>query len=319
MKKNKRGSGKVVVGVVLGFFAIAIIFLIVGLACTIKEIPESIISRNPSAILASEGIVEGRPVMVPVLYRDFGEDNIFQGEESFASKDLGGLTEWFMELDETIPSYSSDIWLNYKANEAEFSFFDDEFYPLDDDTGEHNQMFAMYFGIPITVLSSGDEVFELEADDDTLVFVDDKLVLGMDGIDGLVSGALQIHENGDIYVGVNNETMTYSGVSVARDKGVVIRVFHLDKNLDESVFKMKFAGMSPVLSVSDMKYSGDDSVRVAYDPSGPIPVTASGVGKVFRASNAKELIILATVEGAVLVVFLVVMVNIIKKQKKKKL
>lgn len=334
MKKKKRGSGKVFVGISFGFFSVAIIFLIVGLAYTVKGISEAIVIRDPSAILASEGVVGGRPVVVPVLYRDLDDGNVSQGEELFASKDLDSLTEWFAVMNEAIPGYNSIFRLNYKEDGAEFSFYDDEFYPLDEDTtlsgdvalgddvtdvDRYNHLFAMSYGVPIAVLSSGDEKYEITADDNTLVFVDDKLVIDIDGADELVTGVLQIHENGEVYVGTKGEAMAYSGVNVVRDKNAVIRVLHLDKNPGSSVFKMKIAGMSPVLSVSDMKYSGDDSVRVAYDPSGPTSITSHGISKIFKASNAKELIVLATVEGTVLVVFLVVAVSIIKKQKKKRL
>lgn len=328
----------------VGLFVVALVFLVVGLSHTIGEIAEAVVIRDPSVILESEGISDGRPVSVPVLYRDLDDSGIFQSEAAFAKKDLNGITDWFLMVDETNPNYVGDIRLDYKADGAEFSFYKEQFYPLDEATAtdyaagnsvakndaaggdvvldeeatERNHLFAMAYGIPFTVLSSGDETFEVNADDNTLVFVNDTLVIDMDGNGEPATGVLKIQENGEVYVSMDGSTMADSGVNVTRDDSAIIRVFHLDKDPGRSVFNMKFAGLSPTLSVSNMKYSGDDSARVAYDPLALSTTLSSGVGKVFRASNAKNLIILATLEGAALMVFMFVTLSIMRGHKKKK-
>ncbi len=355
--KKKRASGKMVVGVSLGFFVVALAFLVVGLSHTIKEITEAVIVRDPAVILASEGVPDGRPVQTPVSYRDLDSDNMPLAEEKFAEKNLDNLIGWFSAMSKTNSNSTSSIRLNYKADGAEFSFCEDQFYPLDEAAltdeaalmggttednavennvaknvansandgtvssegavGEHNRLFAMAYGVPITVLASGDEFFEVNTDDATLVFVNDNLVIDLDGEGEPLTGALQIYENGEIYVSADGGAMTYSGVSVKQDDSAIIRVFHLDEGLGESIFELRFAGMSPTLLVSSMTYNDDDDVRIAYDPSGLSTTLSSGISKVFKASNAKNLIIMATLEGAALMVFMFVTLSIIRGHKKK--
>ncbi len=328
---KKRGSGKIFVGVALGLFVVAIVFLVVGLSFTVKGITDAIVIRDPSAILASEGVTDGRPVLVPTLYRDLDGDGVLRGEEVFAEKNLGDLMTWFSMIDEVNPSYTGDLRLDYKADGAEFSYSEEKLYPLSDTAasyensvfggddvgmGSHNRLFAMTFGIPFTVLSSGDEMFEVNAKGNTLVFVDDKLVIDIDGLNRPMTGVLRIHGNGEVFTSINGGAMTYSGVDVARDKSAIIKVFHLVGEAEEAIFNMKFAGMSPILSNMSQ---GGSSIHLAYDPSGPPSVTTLGVSKIYKAGNAKDLIIVATVEGTALAISLVVIVGVIKKQKKKRI
>ena len=141
-------------------------------------------------------------------------------------------------------------------------------------------------------------------------------MINIEGSDRAATGVLKINENGEIYTSVNGGATTYSGVGVVRDKSAIIKVFNLYKESGESIFNMRFAGMSPILS--NMSQSGN-SIYLAYDPSGPLSITSPGVGKIYKVGNAKEPIIVATIEGTALAVFLVVTVSIIKKQKKNRI
>ena len=148
------------------------------------------------------------------------------------------------------------------------------------------------------------------------VFVGNKLVIDMGGVHDAKTGVFQISENGDIYSSVDGLDLAYSGVSIDAQNGAIVRIFHADRDSSESVFTVKFSGMN--LSVVDTKVAkdGSDEITVAYDPTNPSYV---GESVVFKPSGTKGLIIMATVEGAVLIVFsifTVIMAKFFLKAKK---
>ena len=356
MKKKKRVNGKVLGGIAVGAFSLALIFSIVGLSNTVEEIDEVSIAETPSAILASAGVAEGRPVSVPVLFYDQKEDecvNLYdlskkdlleqrqfewtecyylssayeQGMVDFELNDqslpvvssgeltpnrgLSDTTRWFSVVDGKSASYTGDIQLDYDADTAEFSFYKEEFYPLDKaefsksdkvNRDGHNHLFTMNFAVPFTVLSNGCEAFDVIADDDTFVFVGNKLVLDMGGIHDPMTGVFEIHENGEVYVSVNGETMAYSGVNVTKGESSIVRIFHADRDSRNSTFNVRFIAMNLAVVNSELA-NKEGGLQVAYDPSDPMYVAPLGESKVFKPSGAKGLIVVATIEGAALIAF----------------
>ena len=231
-------------------------------------------------------------------------------------------------MDGKSASYTGNLQFDYRSDNAEFAFYKEMFYPLDDvefsqgdfvNKDGHNHLFTMNFAVPFTALLSGDERFEITADDDTFVFVGNKLVIDMGGVHDAKTGVFQIGENGDIYSSVDGVDLAYSGVSIDAQNGAIVRIFHADRDSSESVFNVKFSGMN--LSVVDTKVAkdGSDEITVAYDPTNPSYVAPLGESVVFKPSGTKGLIIMATVEGAVLIVFsifTVIMVKFFLKAKK---
>jgi fibro-slime domain-containing protein len=135
----------------------------------------------------------------------------------------------------------------------EFYFYRDKFYPLDeiefskDDSVNkdgHNHLFTMSFAVPFTVLNNGSENFEITTDDDTFVYIDDKLVIDMGGIHGALAGRFSIHEDGEVYAGVGDEDLAFTGVRLNQGEAGMMRIFHADRDSDESVFGVKFSGMN---------------------------------------------------------------------------
>ena len=123
------------------------------------------------------------------------------------NRGLGDTTRWFVAVDGKSASYIGALKMEYVADGATFSFAHDEFYPLDDakfsdgdvvNEDGHNHLFTMGFAVPFTVLASGEESFSIEADDDTFVFVDNKLAIDMGGIHDITSGSFVIMENGEV-------------------------------------------------------------------------------------------------------------------------
>lgn len=227
------------------------------------------------------------------------------------------MTRWFSSVEGKSKAYTGKLELKYDAdNAAELAMKEDDFYPLDDisfskgdpvNTGSRNHLFTMNFAVPFTVLASGEESFEIEADDDTFVFVGNALVIDMGGIHDATVGKFEIHNNGEVYAAVDGEEMAYSGVQVAKDDGSIVRVFHADRDsADGSSFGIKFTGMS--LNVVQTQLAGGDGVQIAYNPNDPSYVAPLGESSVFRPDTTKGQIIMATVEGVMVLVCAVFMV-----------
>lgn len=252
------------------------------------------------------------------------------GGQLLPDRGLGDMTRWFSAVDGKSTSYAGVLQFGYRADGAEFSFYKNDFYPLDEvefskgdfvNTDGHNHLFTMSFAVPFTPLFSGEEMFEVRADDDTFVFVGDKLVLDMGGVHDAVTGALQIRENGEIYESVDGEDFAYSGVTLTADDGSIVRIYHADRDSDNSEFNAKFTGMNLTLRDTKLSKEGEDEIQVAYDPSDPSYVAPLGESVVFRPSGTKGLIVVATIEGAMLVVFsvfIVLMAKYLMTSKRKK-
>ena len=235
------------------------------------------------------------------------------GGQLTANRGLKDMKRWFEAVDGKSASYTGSIKLDYKAEGAEFSFHQDRFYPLDEvefsngdkaNVDGHNHLFTMNFAVPFTVLRSGNESFEITADDDTFVFVGDQLAIDMGGVHEAATGRFVIQKNGEVYSAINGEELAFSGVTVDEvGSGSIVRIFHADRDSEDSVFKVKFGEMN--LSVTNAKLADrkDDGVQIAYDPTDPTYVAPLGESSVVKPDGTKGLIVIATVEGVMVIVF----------------
>ena len=202
----------------------------------------------------------------------------------------------------------------YTLDEAEFS--KDDYMNKDG----HNHLFTMNFAVPFTVLASGEEQFEIAADDDTFVFLGDNLVIDMGGVHDVTTGRFEIHEDGEVYAGVDDEELAYSGVTLEKDNGSIVRIFHADRDEANSSFKVKFTEMKLAIENTEVaEGSKDMGLQVAYDPSDPSYVAPLGRSLVVRPDGTKGNIVLATIEGTLIVVFAVLLMFAIKFIVKSKL
>lgn len=236
---------------------------------------------------------------------------VAKGGQLVPNRGMTDLKRWFDEVDGKSKNYIGNLKMDYKAEGAEFSFYQSNFYPLDgvdfsrDDTVNqdgHNHLFTMNFAVPFTVLLSGNESFEITADDDTFVFVGDKLAIDMGGIHEATTGKFVINENGEVYTSVEGAEFAYTGIDVSGNEGSIVRIFHADRNSDESVFKIKFAGMN--LGITDAKLANrkDDGLQIAYDPTDPTYVAPLGASSVVKPDGTRGFIIIATIEGVLVLV-----------------
>ena len=232
---------------------------------------------------------------------------------------------WFNVVDGKNASYAGNLEMKYSATGAEFAFEADDFYPLDEaefgvgdfvNKDGHNHLFTMNFAVPFTVLGSGEEKFEITADDDTFVFVGNHLVVDMGGIHEATTGRFVIHENGEIYTSVDGEELAYSGVNAAVGEGSIVRIFHADRDSSESTFDVKFIGMN--LSVTSTELAQGGGIQIAYDPSDPTYVAPLGESSVFRPDSTKGLIVMATIEGVMIVAVSVLVVSVARFMIKQK-
>lgn len=222
------------------------------------------------------------------------------------NRGLTDFTRWFSNVEGKSKAYSGTLKLTYGEG-AEFSYENAEFYPLDeadfsagDSVNEkHNKLFTMNFAVPFTVTASGDESFEITADDDTFVFVGNRLVLDMGGIHQAMTGRVTINTAGEVYASVGGEDLAYSGTKVTANEGAIVRIFHADRDSADSVLKMKFSQMN--LNVVESKVAGTDGVQVAYDPSDPSYVAPLGETSVVKPDGTKGYVIMATIFGVIIV------------------
>lgn len=223
---------------------------------------------------------------------------------------------WFSAVDGKSASYPGMLQMKYDATMAEFSFYNESFYPLDEVQNElsdltrdaHNHLFTMNFSVPFTALADGNEAFEIEADDDTWVYVGDKLVIDMGGVHNAIVGKFMINEDGEVYSGVQDEDLAFSGVSVPAGESAIVRIFHADRDSADSRFNMKFIGMNLATEKSEFASNDEEEgVQIAYDPSDPTYQAPLGVTSVVQPDTVKGFILIATIEGVFVVIFAVLM------------
>lgn len=258
---------------------------------------------------------------------------VAKGGKLIPNRGLTDMSRWFENVENKSKEYTGNLKLAYKVGEtAEFSFASNDFYPLDEaafSAGDevnkdgHNRLWTMNFAVPFTVMMNGAESFEITADDDTFVFVGKELALDMGGIHTATTGRIAIHENGEVYTGVESVDLAYSGIQVEKGQGEVIRIFHAERDAKDSVFKVKLVGMN-LNVVQTQLASGTSGVQVAYDPDGSAGadyVGPLGESSVVRSDGTKGYLIMATVLAVAIVIcamFTVITAHTLVKNKQKK-
>ena len=217
---------------------------------------------------------DGKGVENELTEPTLSEENlpILKSGKSFTNRGLAdGSLRWFHTVEGKSRIYGSTLNLNYNSNAVAFWYGSDSFYPLngvvvpDEPVNKdgNNHLFTMNLALPIEIVADGKESFEIVADDDTWVFVGDKIALDMGGVHDKILGKFEISEDGEVYAGVGDEDLAYVGIKL--DKGVqtVIRIFHADRDSENSVFSLRMSGvLLNIMSTNLAKKSGDDSEKV---------------------------------------------------------
>ena len=185
-----------------------------------------------------------------------GEDGlpVANGGKLLANRGISQMGRWWTTVAEKSHEHPGILKLKYNAAEAEFSYKAEEFYPLDKLTFSdedavnvdgHNHLFTMRVDVPMEVSAKGDEEFEITADDDTYVYVNNRLALDMGGIHRAETGKFIITREGEVYTGVGEGVdLAYSGITVKRGEEAIIRIFHADRDAGTgSVFGVKLKEM----------------------------------------------------------------------------
>lgn len=234
---------------------------------------------------------------------------------------------WFSAIDGKSKNVPSVLNLTYNEIDNSFDYENEKFYPLDglgfkdEDEDGHNHLFTLSLGIPFRVLKNDEQTFEITADDDTWVFVGDKLVLDMGGIHKPTTGMLRVTKEGEVRTGIDSEDLAYSGVTLNGDSAI-IRVFHADRDSKESVFKMHFEGMVLNMTNATLAKNGD-GVTVAYDPTDPTYVAPLGESMTFGEENRSRSMLTASIIqaltlGMLAVLFIAVVSVVLKTVKREK-
>ena len=232
--------------------------------------------------------------------------------------------KWFSQVDDESKVYAKTLQLVYDAGLQSFVYKNAKFYPLNGvnydrteivNNDGNNHLFTMNLGVPIQVMGSGEEEFEIAADDDTWVFVGNKMVIDMGGVHDVITGRFKIMENGEVYSAVEDEEYVYAGVNVKVGDGVIVRVFHADRNSEGSVMEMSFKKM--ILNITDATLARGDGVEVAYDPTNPGYVAPLGESITVRADRTRGLAMALTAQlimfGVLAVVFVMVVTRLLRK------
>lgn len=227
-------------------------------------------------------------------YHDVIETGLIEGElnEEYLPVAVGGsltanrgvkgenFQRWFRAVQGVSESRVDNFILSFE--DGAYVFDDENFQPVEG-------LFTMSFGLPFMATLSGEEEFEITADDDTFVFLGNRLVIDMGGIHSATTGRFVIKENAEVYAGVGDESLAYTGVNL-KESGV-IRVFHANRDSRSSVFKMRISGMT--LNTKE----DTEGVLVQYDPMNPGYMAPLGTNLVVEMNQAKVLAIANTIKG----------------------
>ena len=230
--------------------------------------------------------------------------------------------KWFDAVEGESAEYVGTLQLKYTADEAKFEFLAPDFYPLDEaefsasdevNSDGHNHLFTMNFAVPFTVLKSGEETFEITADDDTFVFLDGKLVLDMGGVHEVTTGAVKIGADGRVFASVDNEDWQRTDVALTAGELATLKIFHADRDSSESELDLAFSQMNLALN---------EGTQIAANVTGendPTYVGPLGETRVFAADATRSLMIIATIEGVVVIVAAVLLVSVARFVVKQKI
>ena len=239
------------------------------------------------------------------------------GGEHLPNRGLTDLTRWFSNVDGKSQSYMGQLKLDYGSSNATFSYHNDKFYPIDDakfsrgdftNRDGHNHLFTMSFAVPFNPTASGEEHFIIDADDDTFVFVGDRLALDMGGIHESTRGQFIITKSGEVLTAVGDEDYAFTGIDVKPGEGSIVRIFHADRDSSESKFGLVFSNMSLEVAGSELADAGD--MQIAYNPDDPSYIKPLGRSMTVQPDNTRGYIIMATIEGAALVFIAIFAVGI---------
>lgn len=230
------------------------------------------------------------------------------GGSYISNRGMTDLTRWFSNVDGKSQSYTGQIQLTYDKDNALLSYKNNEFYPLDDvkfsandsvNQDGHNHLFTMSFAIPFTPTVGGDEHFVIDADDDTFVFVGDRLALDLGGIHEPMRGEFIINKDGEVFTSVEEEDFAYSGINVNSGEGAIVRIYHADRDSKESVFGVALSNMK--LEVANSELADASGVQIAFDPTDPSYIKPLGKSMTVRPDNTKGYMVMAIIEGIALV------------------
>lgn len=223
-------------------------------------------------------------------------------------------TRWFNAVEGVSDNYAGSLNFLYSSAIASFGYTNESFYPLDNISSEddlwedgHNHLFTLNLGLPFQVLANGEEKFTVTADDDTWVFIGKNLALDMGGIHNAMSGSFKINEFGEVYTSVDDEDFAYSGIKLDTGEGMIVRIFHADRNSKDSVFKVNFNNMVPNITNSSLARN-DGGVEVAYDPMDPSYVAPLGESLRVDPDRTKSLTLAITIQAMLMGVLAVILV-----------
>lgn len=338
---------------ILGVAMVAVVAMaiatMVGLSSSVGDLANEMEQNQVDAILASADVKDESTVSVPVVYYKQTKDecvNLYSEDAAtrqFEWSECGyykralekelteptlnaealpvgkggnllsnrgmasaGFLRWFHTVEGKSEVKAANLNFKYDAESASFGYESENFEPVG-----KRQLFTMNLGVPVNVM--GGEKFVISADDDTWVYINDKIVLDMGGIHGAMEGKFEINENGEVYTAVGDESLAYAGVKLDLDTQAVVRVFHANRDSAESVFNIKLTNM--LVNVTDAVLANDDAnaagAVVAYNPDDPTYVPPLGESLTVRPDKSRMMLTSVVAQAAAMVALAVVVAMVV--------
>ena len=245
-----------------------------------------------------QGLVEGvlNSEHLPVAIGGERQTNRGMAGESFR--------RWFSTVAEASQSYPGTLGLRYDPSAGSFRFDSDNYYPLKQ--VENGQLFTMSLGVPVQVMADGREAFSVTADDDTWVYVGDRLVLDMGGVHEATVGSFEITKDGEVYTSVGEDELGFSGVILDKDARTTVRIFHANRDGAESVFHLEFSNM--MLGMEEATLARNDGETIAYGQGDSGYAAPLGRSLTYSADHSQMILTSAVVQSVMVGVLGVVAV-----------
>ena len=219
---------------------------------------------------------------------------------------------WFKAIEGKSKTVAATFGLRYDADAASFYYENDNFCPLGGDGSKH--LFTMNLNLPLKIMGEGKEEFLILADDDTWVYINDRIVLDMGGIHSTTAGQFEVRKDGEVYAAAGDEGFAYSGIKLKNGENIVVRIFHANRDSLESVFNLRLN--NALLNVKDTTLASsdkkdDDTATIAYSPEESAHTAPLGESVTYIPDRSRMILTSVVVQASILGVLVVVTMVII--------
>ena len=229
------------------------------LSGTIRDFKDSHVDFEYK-IYPEKGIVE--PILGP------NRKPVYKGGEGKTTHNKEAFDQWYQDAEGVNLSKRLNIILQDIDGDGVFTYFNDEFFPIDDELfgnegRRHNYHFTYEIHSEFTY--KGTEVFTFVGDDDLWVFIDGKQVIDLGGVHGAQTGTI------DLQVPDGNSTFKAdlpTGASLSLEVGQTYSfdLFFAERHTNRSQFRIDTSIALVCLPVVTLEASDPKARELPADP-----------------------------------------------------